>query len=207
MILVAPKIFGLVLAGGRSLRMGQDKALLTYKTKPHALYCAELLKKYCDAVFLSLNDESHPDLKGHPHFIDNIAGVGPLAGIMTAFAHASDNAWLVLACDFPFISNEVFSILFENRRTDMDATAFATGVERRPEPLCCIYEPSIFPFLLASLKTGVYSPKAVLEGSRCHLIHSQTEDSLFNANFPNQRDKALESLAGHRPRRTRNRFL
>src|ERR1700690_4215463 len=101
-----PKIFGLILAGGYSRRMGRDKALLEFHGRPQVQYIFDLLNKYCDQVFLSkrVDQKDHkniPTINDAPEFTDH----GPLGGILSAMKEFPDANWLVLACDLPFITD------------------------------------------------------------------------------------------------------
>src|ERR1035437_38083 len=98
-----PKIFGLILAGGYSRRMGQDKALLEFHGKPQIKHIYDLLHKYCSKVFLSKRkyQKAYHGIASI-NDSDEFSHQGPLAGILSAMKKYPDADWLVVACDLPF---------------------------------------------------------------------------------------------------------
>lgn len=179
-----PKLYGLVLAGGQSKRMGEDKSLIQYHNQPHAVYCFNLLAKYCEKVFLSLRAEQSLKLQQLPHVLDSMDSVGPITGILAAMDQHPEVAWLVLACDFPRINDKTIKALISVRDPNICATAFTMGPNRKPEPLCCIYEPSIKSTIKESIKMGDSSPQKILIKSQVSLIEPPNPEDLFNANEP-----------------------
>ena len=108
---IKPKIFGLILAGGYSRRMGQDKALLDFHGKAQVEHIYGLLQKYCASVFLS--KRSDQDTYKNLAYIDDSSEFshhGPLGGILSAMKKYPQADWLVMACDLPFISEILASI-------------------------------------------------------------------------------------------------
>ena len=75
-------LYGLVLAGGKSLRMGTDKSLLNYHGKSQREVMFDMLSGYCSVVYLSVNQNQNTYL---PHIIDETEAAGPLGGIVSAF--------------------------------------------------------------------------------------------------------------------------
>ena len=187
MIQCNPILYGLVLVGGNSSRMREDKSLIDYRGKPHGEFCHDLIKPFCEEVFYSLRPESHSRWKKFPHLMDKISDVGPVAGILAGMDHRPEGAWLVLACDFPRIDEATLRFLVESRNPEMQATAFVSGDSRKPEPLCCIYEPTIKKKLQEVVLNGNASPQQALLCSRVHLIEGNAIDSLFNANLTQER--------------------
>src|SRR3989338_11195 len=152
-----PALYGLVLAGGRSLRMKRDKSLLQYHGKSQVEYCFELLSGHCQEVYLS-NREEQSSLKEHrklPQIHDKFIDIGPLGGILSAMLHKPDTAWLVLACDLPFIDHSLLAHLVAGRARDKYATAYTSAYHpEEPEPLCAIYEPKLMPHLRSEEHTS-----------------------------------------------------
>src|SRR5688572_31181960 len=121
----APSRFGLVLAGGASSRMGRDKAALSYHGQTQLAWTYELLSEVCAATFVSVRPDQRdePTRAGFPQVVDLQPGTGPIAGISAALQQHPKAAWLVVACDLPFITREVLTNLIEHR----DPTAVATA--------------------------------------------------------------------------------
>jgi molybdopterin-guanine dinucleotide biosynthesis protein A len=113
---------GLILSGGQSSRMGREKRLIQYHGKTQEAYLFELLGKFCEKVFVSLNANQHSN---YPYIYDAYHEMNsPLVGILSAFQHEPEQAWLVVACDMPFVTHETIQYLIDARDISQKATAF-----------------------------------------------------------------------------------
>lgn len=177
------KIYGLVLAGGKSTRMGQDKTMLNLHGKPQFEHLASLLEAYCDQVFISVSDAHSVDTERHI-ITDKFVGLGPYAAILSAFQECPDAAWLVLASDLPNITSDVLGQLVDHRATSKLATAFLNSETGFPDPLCTLWEPIAYASLLEFLALGYSCPRKVLINSDIHIIEPVQTQALFNLNTP-----------------------
>jgi molybdopterin-guanine dinucleotide biosynthesis protein A len=178
---------GLVLIGGKSIRMGQDKSVLAYHDKPQREHLTDLLQAYCNTVFWSVNANQAAELANleQPMItdaFDNI--VGPLNGILSAFQVMPDAAWLVVACDMPLLTAQSIHALVAGRDPAKHATAFYDSDGRFPEPLLSIWEPSIWPVLQKAIAEGAYSPRRILMMNDVHLLTAPNIHELVNINDP-----------------------
>jgi len=140
-----PRLHGLVLAGGRSSRMRRDKAALEFRAGETQLDVAmKLLEGRVAKAFVSVRADQRDDAARarYPHIVDRGDIEGPIAGISAAFSIYPDMAWLVLACDLPFLDASTLDTLLLARDPNFDATAFRSSHDGLPEPLCAIYEPA-----------------------------------------------------------------
>ena len=187
-------LYGLILAGGKSTRMKKDKSLLEYHGKKQVLYCFDLLEQFCDEVFIS-NRREQSRLAAHkkfPQIHDVFVGIGPLGGILSAMIRYPQAAWLVLACDLPFVEESTIKMLLKKRRPAQMATAYRSAHEPQlPEPLCAIYEPKAAFRLLQFLAQGIQCPRAILQRSDTNLITQPSAISLDNVNDPREYQHAL----------------
>ena len=152
---------GLILSGGLSTRMGEDKRLIKYHERTQEQYFFDLLTPYCSEVYVSLNQNQQTDL---PHIFDlDLSVKSPIVGIISAFNKHPETAWLVVACDMPFVNQEVIEYLIKNRNAEKFATAFENPKEHFPEPLLTIYEPKIFEKLQEAINQGKKSPMKILQ--------------------------------------------
>jgi molybdenum cofactor guanylyltransferase len=151
---------GLVLVGGKSSRMGEEKRLIRYHAEAQEAYLYELLNQFCEAVYISCNASQAVAIT-LPKIIDT-SSEGPLSGISSAFALDSKSAWLVVACDLPLLNHVAIETLISQRNKSKIATAGFNKSENRPEPLFCIYEPSFKNLLDEAQKKGVRSPMNIL---------------------------------------------
>jgi len=146
----------LLLIGGRSSRMGSDKASLIFRDgltqKERGI---QLLQSVCDEVFISVRDDASAEGETTPTIVDAFGEIGPLGAIASAQKTDPESAWLVLACDLPLLEEEHLKQLITSRDKSKDATYFTSAIDGFPESLCAIWEPSS----VAAVRTAVFEKK------------------------------------------------
>lgn len=194
-----PPVYGLVLAGGKSTRMREDKAGIEYHGIPQARSSYELLAQCCQNVFLSIREEQRENRanSGLPQIFDRFLGFGPIGGILSAMTAHPGVAWLVLACDMPFLTARDLRGLLERRNPETLATAFISP-KGFPEPLCTLYEPKSVMTLHRYMAQGEYSLINILSDSAIESVEPPRPEILTNLNAPAERDAARDSLQSHR---------
>ncbi|MFL6604725.1 MAG: NTP transferase domain-containing protein [Steroidobacteraceae bacterium] len=193
---VAP-IYALVLAGGRSTRMQRDKAALTYHGRTQLEWAVSLLQPHAQRVFVSVRPDqtSDPVRARFDQIVDTQENLGPVAGIMAAQAKYPGVAWLVLACDLPFLDNATLTYLITSRQPQRLATAYRSSHDGLPEPLCAIYEPASREPLLAHVAKGKDCPRKFLINSDVQLVDQPNPQSLDNVNTPDEYGSAVSALS------------
>lgn len=181
MISAKPKLHGLVLAGGKSVRMGTDKGALEYHGKPQREYMGDLLNQFCDKTFLSVRSEQKIE-SAYELLEDKFVGLGPFGAILSAFQKDPNAAWLVVACDLPLLNKASLQFLKEKRNASHLATAFHNPETNFPEPLITIWEPKSYQVLLQFLAQGYSCPRKVLINSEIELLQLENSDVLMNVN-------------------------
>lgn len=197
MIAGAPPLQGLVLAGGRSTRMQRDKASLEYRPGLSQIDVAmKLLERRVARAWLSVraDQSAEPARAGHPQIIDRGGAEGPIAGILAAFAEHPDAAWLVVACDLPFLDAATLDFLIGARAVDADATAFRSSHDGLPEPLCAIYEPRAAQKIAAHVAGGRNCPRKFLINANTHLLDQPNPRALDNVNTLDEYASAMSTL-------------
>lgn len=179
----AQHITGVVLAGGKSTRMGRDKGSVRFRGKPlvcHALHTlgsvvSELLLSANEPVYKRFHDRVVHDL--HPD-------LGPAGGIVTAMHHSRTPYLLVMPCDMPFVPPGFLRRLIEKAEKDIVVPVH----EGRTEPLLGLYALSIKPQLESFLNKGNRSLQGFLrwmDVQRVPVRTSQGEGDPFrNLNSP-----------------------
>lgn len=190
-------LYGLVLSGGKSTRMGTDKGLIQYHGVPQREYLYDLLSQVCDDTFISLREEQATEL---PPTMKTIVDLneykGPYNGFLSAHKKYPEAAWLVLACDLPLMDLEALKELISQRDNTKQATAFALKENPLPEPLCAIWEPHAFVDSLAYLDAGNGTcPRKYLINHDTKLVFAKNESVLLNANSEVEYKEALTKLA------------
>jgi len=192
---VAP-LHGLILAGGASARMHSDKAALAYLGRSQLDRAYELACRHVPRVFVSVRADqvNEPTRAQRPLIVDSIAGGGPIVGIRSAFSAMPQAAWLVLACDLPFVTDAVLAHLVNSRDPTQAATAYRSAHDGLPEPLCAIWEPAAAALLESYEAAGHSCPRKFLTNHRVKILEPLDERALNNVNTPAEYTRALESL-------------
>ena len=183
------ELYGLVLAGGKSSRMGHDKALIDYRGAPHAKHLLETLEGMGIKSFLSCREDQkkREGLENLPTITDRFLDFGPLGGILSAMSHHPDKAWIVIACDLPYISQDKIADLISARDSSKHATAFFNQERKQFEPLFAIYEPQIYQNMLHFLGLGMTCPQKVLFNTPVKKLALDSQSFLVNVNTPEER--------------------
>ncbi len=195
MISRANQINGLVLAGGKSLRLGQDKTTIEYHGTAHRELLAQILRVRCQDTFLSCRAEQTDKIDTEfPLLPDTFTGLGPYGGILSAFKKYPNHAWLVVASDLPFALDDAIDYLLERRDPSKIATAFYNDVTNFPDPLMTIWEPKAYPVLLRYLSQGYSCPRKVLINSDIAVVQPADQNWLTNVNTPEDLSKVRVTL-------------
>jgi molybdenum cofactor guanylyltransferase len=189
-------VYGLILAGGVSSRMQRDKAALQYGGKTQLDRAFELASRHVARVFVSVraSQTDDPTRAQRPMIVDSVAGDGPTVGIRSALAAYPGAAWLVLACDLPFLSDAALSQLLRERDAARVATAYRSAHDGLPEPLCAIWEPAAATALAAYQAGGGHCPRKFLIRHAAHLLEPLDRRALDNVNTPEEYARALAAL-------------
>ncbi|KAA2223142.1 NTP transferase domain-containing protein [Chryseobacterium sediminis] len=190
-----PPLNGLVLAGGKSLRMGNPKDKINWHGKEQRYYAADLLAQFCENVFISCRQDQleHFDTD-YNALTDTFLNMGPFGGILSALRSQRDKAWLVVACDLPLLDKKSLEFLIRSRDVEKAATTYESPFDGLPEPLITIWEPKSYPLLLNFLGLGNTCPRKVLMNSDTLILKPNNPDALMNVNTPEEMAKAEEIL-------------
>lgn len=200
----APGLLGAVLAGGRSRRYGEDKALVTVGDVPLIRRAAAALGPATERVVLVANDlhryaaeglETRPDL--HP-------GIGALGGVHTAVTWAAQEGLagaVILACDMPFVPSGLLCELAGRLRSDRVVMPASPG-PRGVEPLCGAYGAGCLAAIEAAIRRGDRAVVSFFDAVDVHVLDSAAvasfgdpETMFFNVNRPGDRVRAEALLA------------
>lgn len=189
-------LYGLVLAGGKSQRMGRDKGLIDYHGKPQREFLHDLLSEICEETYFSCRTEQISELKKFKTIPDTFDDLGPFGGILSAFRQNPDAAWLVVACDLPLLDKEAITELVERQNHSKIATSFYSEETDFPEPLIAIWQPRSYSVLLQFLAQGYACPRKVLINSEIELVYPKRPEVLKNVNHPREADDMQAFLHG-----------
>jgi molybdopterin-guanine dinucleotide biosynthesis protein A len=187
-------LFGLVLAGGKSTRMGEDKSLIAYFGLEHRIYLAKMIAPFCEKTYISCQENQlSENLDEYNPLIDLVPSKGPMSGLISAFITHPNAAWLVIPCDLPLFSAKNITQLLNERGEQGIATVFTSADHDFPEPLIGIWEPSAFPLLEQQYKEGNYSLLNILNNNHISLVTALDPEGLTNVNTPEEK-RALSLL-------------
>ncbi|MFQ5334747.1 MAG: molybdenum cofactor guanylyltransferase [Flavobacteriales bacterium] len=130
------EITAIILAGGRSSRMGRDKGLLKINNCTLVERTVQLLEQVCRQITIITNNPVYQNF-GIPLYPDVLKGCGPAGGIHAGLSHTQTQFNLLLACDMPFLSGELLNQLIQY--IDGDSEAIVPVFKHTPQPLCAIY--------------------------------------------------------------------
>ena len=195
-------LYGVVLAGGASRRMGRDKAALEYLGRSQVAIAFDLVSRHCQRAFVSVRPDqtNDPTRAALPQVVDQVAGLGPIAGIAAAQAAFPEAAWLVVACDLPFLGDAAIARLVAARGAH-GIVAYRSEHDGLPEPLCAIYEPSTRAGILDAIAHDRRCPRKFVIASGVPLLEQADPAALDNVNTPQEFASAAARLkAGNVPR-------
>jgi molybdopterin-guanine dinucleotide biosynthesis protein A len=189
---------GFILVGGQSRRMGKDKANLRFGDQTSVELIAAPLRN----VTRSVTTVGRPDLTvgALPNIPDLRPRWGPLAGIEAALRHATSTYCLIVACDFPFVTEGLFAHLL-GLAGGLDAVVPLQD-DNRPQPLCAVYRvEACLTATESAIAAGQHSPRALLERVNTRYIpfdHLSPLDGsshfFFNVNTPESYERAQRIL-------------
>jgi molybdenum cofactor guanylyltransferase len=189
-------LLGLILAGGRSSRMGTDKASLVHPDgRPLARRCHDvLLEAGCAGVYLSLrHDQALPAgfQEGDVKVLRDPEGEssGPISGMLAAMRSLPEADWLVVACDLPRLDAGTLKHLLSSRREGEKFLAYRSEFDGLPEPLCTWYSSEAGP-IIASAEN--FCPRKILIRNECRLLEPFQPGALDNANTPEDWEASLK---------------
>jgi molybdenum cofactor guanylyltransferase len=183
-----------LLAGGKSSRMGVDKAFINFGGQTLLDRALKTLGMACGTVAV-VGDAAKFEKYG-PVLSDIFPGCGPLAGIHAALAQSRADLNLMLPVDMPFVSVELLNFLFaasEGNEAVVTIPRTATGLQ----PLCAVYRRDFAAVAEQKLRAGKYKVDAAFAGVNIRVIENAelaaagfSDQNFLNLNTPQDRDAA-----------------
>lgn len=163
-----------ILAGGRSSRMGRDKALLPVGSETMIAKIAKELSCFSE-VLISAAEEGIYDVPGCSVCCDEHREIGPMEGIRQVLAAAGEEYVFICAADMPFVTRELAGWLAEKTAPEYDCVVLTSG--GRPEPLCAVWSRKLIPTVEKLIAEGRYRLRDVFEN--CSVRYVPLESSGF----------------------------
>lgn len=172
---------GFILTGGRSSRLGHDKALLPMAERTVVEHLADVAASADCAVTLVGAPGRYRHL-GIPCIPDLRPGLGPLSGIEAALLHAETERSLILACDLPGITSALLNRLFDTSESTDAGCVCVRDSASRVHPLCAIYRRQCLAPVQAALNCGKLRLMNLLD--EISTIYVDADVVLANINTP-----------------------
>lgn len=175
---------GILLCGGRSQRMGRDKALLKIQDQPMFSFPLSILEQWCSEILISVND-NRLNIPKYRVIPDEIKEIGPIGGLYSCLKQSKNKYNLILACDMPLITGELLKKMIPF--TDL-FDAIVPAINRQPEPLYAIYHKRIITQIEHCIQHNSYSFQQLLSSLNVRYIDVGNEplNEFFNANTPDE---------------------
>lgn len=144
---------GIILAGGKSTRMGQEKALIRFEGGRLIQRSLSILDHFCDSMLISSNNRAL-GIFGCAVVEDDYHGIGPIAGLSAALKASQDEHHLVIPCDTPFVSTRLYKKIL--RHADDYEVVIAGTEDGYTEPIIGYYHRSTLDILEKQIQNGMY---------------------------------------------------
>lgn len=159
------EITGIILAGGKSQRMGVDKGLMLYNGKPMITYSIDLLKRFCSRILISTVNPEY-EVFGYPTIADTYSGKGPLGGLYSCIKESSSEINICLPCDLPKMQSRILEYMLNAS----DGKHCIIPLTPHPEPLVAIYPTPVLTVVHQLITAGKYKMTEIFEHFPVHYI-------------------------------------
>lgn len=178
------KIGAIILAGGKSSRMGQDKGLMLLNNKPMITHLLDTVKNITNNIIIVSNNKEYKPF-GFEVYEDLIKDAGPLAGIYTGLTYSTFENNIVLSCDVPFVSENLLKFLIQN------SSLFDVTIPKNNEKthqVIGVYNKSCIPVFKNELEQHQRKIKLALSKVKLNIIDANrfSTKEFLNINTPNE---------------------
>ncbi len=183
-----------IFAGGKSSRMGEDKALLPFGTfDTLTQFQLQRLQKLFKNVYISCKNSDKFDFNAG--FIEDIATdetYAPTAGFVAMFEKLKDERIFVISVDTPFVGEEEINkiILHDNPHAEITIAQTACG----NQPMCGIYHSSLQNKFITMLETSNHRLGLLIKESQTTYVKFESEEAFLNLNHPHEYKQALKLI-------------
>jgi molybdopterin-guanine dinucleotide biosynthesis protein A len=151
-------VTGIILAGGKSSRMGFDKGMADFNGRSMVTWVIDTLQVVCTHIIIISNAEAYQQL-GFPVYADIHKGSGPLGGIQTGLTYSTTEYNLIMACDMPYVKPELLVQLLAFADTYKIVVPYVDG---QFEPLCGFYHKHTLPKMEELLQQNIRKMQQVI---------------------------------------------
>ncbi len=176
------QLSAIIIAGGKSRRMGIDKKKMIYRNQTLLQKTVALAEYFTHDIIISSNN---PNELFYRTIADEIDDIGPLGGLFSCLKYAQQQHILVLPVDMPLLDKQIIQYLLN--QADKQKMINVYNVNNRLQMLVGIYNKGILPLIEKQIELKDYKLRNLLQKSAYHLIDgSNFADKFININTPEQ---------------------
>lgn len=168
------EVTGIILAGGRSRRMGVDKGLIEWMGKPMISYAIELLMPLCSRILISTSNPAYNSF-GYPMVADIYPDKGPMGGLASCLEQSTTRVNICMPCDLPNMQRTIFDQLLKS----CDGTQCVVPLTPQPEPLCAVYPSSVLSVMQQLIQEETYRMTEIFKRFPVKYIPSEAFEKGF----------------------------
>ncbi|WP_299551239.1 molybdenum cofactor guanylyltransferase [Seonamhaeicola sp.] len=174
-------ITGIILAGGKSSRMGSDKGFIQLNNTSFVEYSIKALKPLVNDIII-VSDNPDYDVFGYKRIEDAIKNAGPVAGIYSGLEASGTEYNLILSCDIPLIKTAVLEKLIDT--TDRDSDIIQIESSGKTMPLIALYKKQCAKVFLDALQNDERRLRRVINTLKTKnvVLHVDEQDTTLNVN-------------------------
>ena len=174
---------GIILAGGKSSRMNQDKGLMILNGKPMIQFVINVLKPFVDEIIIVSNNSEYEQF-GYPVYSDLVKDKGPLVGIYTGLFYSQSATNIILSCDVPYLNSDVVSFLCAKH---IDCQITIPRIEGRTHQLIGVFSKSCTTHFVQSIEKEELKLLDAFKSLNLNIVDANhfNSDLFRNLNSPN----------------------
>ncbi|TXG35344.1 molybdenum cofactor guanylyltransferase [Seonamhaeicola maritimus] len=174
-------ITGIILAGGKSSRMGADKGFIKLNNKSFVEYSIKALKPLVNDIII-VSDNPDYDAFGYKRILDEIKDAGPVAGIYSGLNASKTENNLILSCDIPLIKTGVLEKLIES--IDDDSEVIQIESNGKSMPLIALYKKQSAQVFIDALQNDERRLRRVLNSLKTKnvALNDEEQNTTMNVN-------------------------
>jgi len=174
------QITAIILAGGKSSRMGQDKGLLFHRGKRMTEHVIDACRQFTTTILISTSNDAY-EVFGYPLVADNFKEIGPIGGIQAALTASETENNIFCPCDMPEIHPSIFDKILQKIKENQAVVAVRD--DGKLFPVLGYYRKSALEIIEKQIQKGDFKMQNLLNELNAETV-VVPESELSNINFP-----------------------
>lgn len=187
-------ISAVILAGGKSSRMGQDKSLMDFnQEKSMAQYLYEKLEKIFEDVYISSKEDKFDFLASKQNLILDSSDIfSPMVALESIFTTIDKQKIFIITVDMPLILSESIIKLLEDSNNSLYEIVIVKDKDNNIHNLCGVFDKSVLNKIEQYIKDDIHKINYLIKNSRHKIIKFDSREEFLNLNTPQEYQKALQ---------------